>query len=217
MFSYSLFALFVVTLLRAQCPEPGVQNTAAKIVLQIRQADCEGDRAALSRLYGDLAPFAKDPAISAKVRYWRGFALWRRALNGFNESADRNELERDLNMALSEFEQALAADANFVDAKAAAASCLQNLSFLHYVQKDFVPARTLMNRSLPLLQEAGASEPENPRVLWVVGASLWYTPPERGGGQAAAIATYEKGLKAARNHKSPDNDPLKPSWGEPDC
>jgi hypothetical protein len=54
------------------------------------------------------------------------------------------------------------------------------------------------------------------RMLWVRGAVQWYVGPERGGGQAAAMATYEKGLALARQRKSPEPDPLMPSWGEPE-
>lgn len=191
------------------------QASAAAIVTQIQRADYEGDRAALKRLYADLLPFAEDKAIGPKVRYWRGFALWRRALNGFNESGDHSDLEQDLTLALAEFVKA-AKGPDPVDAQAAEASCLQNLAFLHYVQKDAGPAKDFLEKSLPLLKAAEAAEPENPRVLWVLGASRWYAPPERGGGQAAAIATYEKGLMAARSQKSRPNDVLTPSWGEPE-
>jgi tetratricopeptide (TPR) repeat protein len=186
-----------------------------KVVAQIQRADYEGNRAALKHLYAELAPFAEDKAIGPRVRYWSGFALWRRALNGFNESADRGELEQDLTFALSEFEKA-AEGLDSADAKSAAASCLQNLAFLHYTQNDKARAQELLDRSLPLLKEAEQAESDNPRVLWVLGASRWYAPVERGGGEAAALETYKKGLKFARMHKSQTTDILMPSWGEPE-
>jgi hypothetical protein len=43
-----------------------------------------------------------------------------------------------------------------------------------------------------------------------------YLPPERDGGQDKALKTYQKGLKAARQPKCMSNDPLSPSWGEPE-
>jgi hypothetical protein len=199
---------------RAQAAGAGVPKSVASIVTQIQRADYEGDRAALKRLYEDLAAFAHDKAIGAKVRYWRGFAMWRRAFNGANASA--SDLEQDLALALGEFDKAVAQDPNFFDAKIAAASCLQNISALHYMAKDLVSARELMQKSFPLLKEAEAAQPDNPRLLWVLGAYRFYTPPERGGGQAFAIETYEKGLQSARRHKSPTNDALTPSWGEPE-
>ena len=189
--------------------------SATAIVKQIQRADYEGDRAALKRLYADLEPLAEDSSIASRVRYWRGFALWRRALNGFNESADRSDLEQDLTLALAEFEKA-AKGPGPADPQAAEASCLQNLAFLHYVQKNAGHAKDFLEKSFPLLKAAEAAEPENPRVLWILGASRWYTPLERGGGQAVAVATYEKGLMAARSQKSRPNDALTPSWGEPE-
>src|SRR5262249_47870115 len=191
----------------------GVRKSVSGIVSQIQRADYEGDRAALKRLYEDLAAFTNDKQIGAKVRYWRGFAMWRRAFNGGNESA--NDLEQDLALALTEFERASAQDPKFVDAKIAAASCLQNISALRYMGNDLPGARELMQKSFPLLKESEAAEPDNPRLLWVLGAYRFYNPPERGGGQAFAIETYEKGLQAARRQKSPRNV-LTPSWGEPE-
>ena len=58
--------------------------------------------------------------------------------------------------------------------------------------------------------------PDNPRLLWVVGPNQWNTPPERGGGQVKAIATYEEGLAAIRGRKENANDALEPTWGEPE-
>lgn len=189
--------------------------SATAIVKEIQHADYDGDRAALKRLYAELEPLLEDSSMGSRVRYWRGFALWRRALNGFNESADRGDLEQDLTLALAEFEKA-AKGPDLADAQVGEASCLQNLAFLHYVQKDAGPAKDFLEKSLPLLKAAEASEPENPRVLWVLGASRWYAPTERGGGQTAAIETYEKGLRAARQYRYSGDDPLKPSWGEPE-
>ena len=50
----------------------------------------------------------------------------------------------------------------------------------------------------------------------MLGPNQWNTPPERGGGQDKAIATYQKGLDAIREHKESANDPLEPTWGEPE-
>ena len=191
-----------------------VRKSATAIVTQIQRADYEGDRPGLKRLFEDLSPFVNDKQIGAKVRYWRGFALWRRAFNGGNESA--NDLEQDLAAALTEFEKAWAQDPNFVDAKIAAASCLQNISALRYMGNDLPHAQELMQKSFPLLKEAAAAEPDNPRLLWVLGAYRFYNPPERGGGQLFAIQTYEKGLQAARRQESSGSDVLVPSWGEPE-
>jgi hypothetical protein len=49
-----------------------------------------------------------------------------------------------------------------------------------------------------------------------VGPNQWNTPPERGGGQDKALATYQKGLDAFRERKEISSDPLEPTWGEPE-
>src|SRR5262245_8610878 len=81
------------------------REQAARIVAQIQRADYEGDRAAMQRGYDDLKPFLEDQKLASRVRYWRGFARWRRAINGFNgfnDSIDPKEQEKDLNAALDE-------------------------------------------------------------------------------------------------------------------
>jgi tetratricopeptide (TPR) repeat protein len=185
-----------------------------KIVAQIQRADYEGDRAALKRLYGDLTPLIQSKEFASRVRYWRGFALWRRAMNGFNGSADPKELGEDLQAAVDEFDAATAADPGFVDAKVGALSCLSNLLYLN--QKDPARVQELLAKARPLAQEAKAAAPDNPRLSWVLGPNQWYAPPERGGSQDKAMETYQKGLEAARKQRGTVTDPLEPSWGEPE-
>lgn len=84
-----------------------VRQRITAIVTKIQRADYEGDRAALVRLQGELAPFVENQRFESRVQYWRGFALWRRALNGFNESADPKELEHDLTQAVADFDDAI--------------------------------------------------------------------------------------------------------------
>ncbi len=189
------------------------REAATRLVAQIQRADYEGDRAALRRLYGELAPFADDKEIGTKVLYWRGFALWRRVLNGFNETVERAEQEQDLNQAIREFEQAAAQDPNFVDAKVGTASCLLHLVWL--AGDDKARVGELVAKAMPLFKEAREADPENPRLLWILGASSWAFPPD-GSRRAAALETYDKGLQAARAQKSAARDALLPSWGEPE-
>lgn len=184
------------------------------IVTRIQRADYEGDRPVLRRLHGELTPYIETTGLAARVRYWRGFALWRRALNGFNESVDSPEHGRDLTEALSEFEDALQRDPVFIDAKVGLISCLQNLAFVH--RKDPARVQELVARFVPLARGAFAAAPDNPRLLWVRGASQWYNTPERGGGQDVALATYARGLELARAQMGRPSDPLDPSWGEPE-
>jgi hypothetical protein len=210
-----LMAVLVVSAAAASAaPAERPRETVLKLVAQIQKADYEGDRAALQHLYAYLEPFIVDEKLASRVRYWRGFALWRRAINGFNESADPKDLERDLTQAIAEFKESSAKDPGFVDAKVGAISCLGNLAYLARGYADRV--QELIAQSSPLVKELRASNSENPRFIWVLGPILWNIPPERGGGQDKAIESYLKGLEAARKSKATPSDPLEPSWGEPE-
>jgi tetratricopeptide (TPR) repeat protein len=215
--TWKLAAGVVALLVMASRPASGApaDSTHAplvQIVQQIQKADYEGDRAALSRLYGELTRFLADEEKSSRVRYWRGFALWRRALNGFNETVEPKEQRHDLEQAAKEFEAAAALDPKFADAKAAAASCFGFL--FAYYQNDPEKVQELRARAGPLRKEAGELAPDNPRYLWVMGNIFWYIPPDHGGGQDKSIEAYEKGLASARKLRGTVTDPLEPSWGE---
>ena len=199
------------------------RESVVKIVVQIQRADYEGDRVALERLYNELTSMVDDKELGAKVSYWRGFAMWRKAINGFNDSASPGELEQALKRAISEFEAAMTKDTSFIDAKAARGSTMGLLTYFYGQNpqlalefKDQARLREYVLKAMSYMKEAEAAEPENPRVLWMLGPIKWNTPPERGGGQDKAIEGYEKGLKAMRARKRVASDPLMPSWGEPE-
>jgi len=185
-----------------------------KIVTQIKRADYEGDRSTLKRLYGELAPVDTDKQLGSRIRYWRGFALWRRAINGFNDNVDVKEQSEDLKQAWDEFNESAKLDLNFADAKIAALSCVSLLGF-SVKEKDPARVQELLVQARQLRKDAAAIDPDNPRLAWVMGPNLWYAPPERGGGQAKAMEMYETALATIRKSK-PSDDPLQPSWGEPE-
>jgi hypothetical protein len=208
-------ALILFAAAAAPAPGPSPRERVITIVTKIQRADYEGDRPALKRLYEELEPFVGESAIASRVRYWRGFALWRRAINGFNDSTDPEELEADATQALVELGESTAQDPDFVDAKVGSISCLGILMYLG--AKDPKRVAELLARSRPMVGSAEQAAPDNPRLLWVMGAIRWVVPPERGGGQDKAIATYHKGLESVRKERAPmRRDPLEPSWGEPE-
>ena len=189
------------------------REQAAHIVAQIQRADYQGDRPAMQRGYDALKPFMEDPKLASRIRYWRGFAQWRLAINGFNDAVDPNELEQNLLTALDEFKIAMQNDPTFVDAKVGTISCLGFLAFMN--RKDQARAKELVGQILPLMKEADELASDNPRLIWVHGPILWNSPPERGGGQDKSIANYQRGLKACSKIKTSD-DLLEPSWGKPE-
>jgi hypothetical protein len=190
------------------------RQRATVLVGEIRRADYAGDRAALRRLRADLEPLASDRTIASRVRYWQGFALWRRAFNGFNDSTPSKELAEDLTAATADFDAALALDPTLADAQIGAISCMSNLIFLD--RQDSQKVQDWLKRVGPRVEDVKNKDPDNPRFAWVMGANRWYAPPERGGGQEPAMAIYAKGLAEARRRKVHPSGPLEPSWGEPE-
>jgi hypothetical protein len=189
------------------------RQRADRIVGQIQRADYEGDRAAMQRGYDELTPFMEDSKLASRIRYWRGFAQWRQAINGFNDAVDSKELEQNLIDALDEFKIAMEKDPTFVDAKVGTISCLGYLAYMN--RKDQARTKELVAQILPLVKEADELAPNNPRLIWVRGPILWNSPPERGGGQDKAIANYQRGLETCSKIKTSD-EPLEPSWGKPE-
>lgn len=186
-------------------------------VQRIVRADYAGDRASLARLAVEMAPADGEPD-GALVRYWRGFAWWRRAINGFNETPMPTDLGNDLARAREEFERALAFQPDFVDGLAGVLSCIQLKAFLARDNPDAV--RALLPAFRETLEHAQRVDPSHPRLLWVAGQASWYTPPgtpasvlaER---QAAAIGMYERGLRSLATGR-PAPHALAPRWGEPE-
>ncbi len=199
-------------------PAGDTRGAAERLAGQVMRADYEGDRPMLQRLHEDLAPLAAkagDARTASRLRYWQGFALWRRAFNGFNQSTPPADLSSDLEAAIRHFDAALRDDPAFVDAKVGTISCMQSLAAL---SRDN-PARIqeLVPRFMQLFKESLAEAPDNPRLLWVYGAQQWYNASQLGKGRREdAIATYAKGVELARSQKGRAVDPLEPAWGEPE-
>jgi len=190
------------------------REQVTQIVSRIQRADYEGDRSTLKKCYDALTPLLENKDLISRVRYWRGFDLWRDAINGFNEtSVDPNALEQLLMKAVDEFKAALVVDPAFVDAKVGIISCLGYVTFIH--RKEPERAQELVTQISSLVKEAKAAAPDNPRLIWVCGPILWYTPVDRGGGVDKVIENYERGLEVCARLKPP-TDPLEPSWGKPE-
>lgn len=211
--------LLIAALLACLTPAwaaPDDQNArkqVVEIVSRIQRADYEGDRETLKKCFEELTPFLENKELASRVRYWRGFDLWRSAINGFNDSVDEKELERLFLQGVDEFKEALARDPTFVDAKVGIISCLGHVIYIH--RRETERAKELLAQVSPLVNELKAAAPDNPRFIWVLGPILFYTPVDRGGGPDKVIENYERGLAICEKLKAPD-DPLEPSWGKPE-
>jgi len=215
----ALIAVALVPAVSAQSnPQPAAERQQiGAIVAKIQLADYESDRPALARLREELTPFLEEPVrVSSRVQYWRGFALWRRAMNGVNAAVDPAELKRDLVQAMDDFSDALVRDPSFVDAKTGKASCLAILANTNFRAQQ-PESRDQIVEAVRLANEAAAAAPENPRALWVQGSNQWATPAQLGGaGQEVARATFARALTFARQQRRRTTDPLEPAWGEPE-
>ena len=214
-------AWFISMTMVLTAPNDHSREDVAKIVTQIQRADYEGDRAALKRFHEELTKFAGVKELAAQVEYWRGFALWRRAINGFNEPGDPKEMQADLKQALEDFNQAQRRRPDFVDAKVGALSCtgMLGVSLAQGNPERFKDPdiQEIVAKVRQLIKEADAIDAQNPRLIWAKGPSVWHTPVEQGGGPEKVIEMYEKGLEVARERNSTAApDPLEPSWGEPE-
>jgi hypothetical protein len=215
-----VLAIIVALLCIFVTPDGETRETrqrASGVVSKIQRADYEGDRAALKRLRDDLTPLVSqgDKQLASRLLYWQGFAMWRRAFNGFNEKATPQDLEADLTQAIDDFRAAQTRDPRFVDAKAGEASCVVSIGVLHRGEQRGWES---VLQSYKLVDEALAVDPDNPRLLWVHGMNVWYKPAARGGGQDAAFAIYTRALESARKRSAQKQpgDSLEPAWGEPE-
>jgi len=190
-----------------------VREHVVGIVTQIQRADYEGNRANLKQDYIELAPFVDDADIGSRVRYWRGFALWRRAINGFNDSAEPAELEQDLKQAIDEFKAVTDKEPGFADAKVGMISCW---GFLAYMKRgDAAAVQPIVERISPLVKEAKAAAADNPRLRWVLGPILFYQARSSGTVLQTVIENYQQGLQHCPESASA-TDKLQPSWGRPE-
>jgi hypothetical protein len=112
-----------------------------------------------------------------------------------------------------EFKAVLAIDPDFVDAKVGVISCLGHVVYFHRNEKE--RAQEMVKPIYALVAEAKAAAPDNPRLLWVLGPVLFYTPPEKGGGMDKVIENNERGVTICSQLKPPA-DKLEPSWGKPE-
>jgi hypothetical protein len=217
--------LLVLVATGCKTPEPAVEAPPSQaqqrvaLVQAIQRADYQGERPALQRLHQELSALPEDPASAARQRYWEGFALWRRAINGANEKPMPEDLRADLLGALSDFDRSLAADARFDDSNVGRISCLQFLAFLD--RGDPEKLKESVGRFVALFKEVSPRAQDNPRFQWVRGLSDWYTPPGSSPEvvqqhMEKAMATYARGAALARQQKGRVTDPLDPSWGEPE-
>jgi hypothetical protein len=192
-------------------PSPSDRAALLRLAAEAQDADYRGDLARLRSVFQEMAPYAGVPELARAARQWRGFAMWRRALNATNDGSPADSIDRDLASAVEEYRSALAIDSSYVEARIGLAASLMNRAY--FARRDTARAGAYLREVVPLLRALRRDAPENPRLLFVYGAQYYWTPPARGGSREGAIALLEEHLRAGRR-EPPPSDPLEPQWGE---
>jgi len=184
---------------------------------RVKAADYKGDLTALESLFKESEELLQNKENRSRIHYWRGFAMWRKAINGFNEPALPKGMDKDLLRAADEFRAAADADPDFVDAKIGEFSSLGYFMYLNTVSEPKVASeetiKELGARASKLAQACIAAEPANPRLVWVLGPVRWNQTGPRAG-QDAAIESYHKALSAWKESPPKAKHPLDPVWGD---
>jgi hypothetical protein len=208
--------ILVLVLFLLQCCATAPANVAADpqaeqlaaLKAKVMSADYRGDLAELGRLRDELGNFPSDARLAWLARYWRGFASWRMAINGGNQSIKREELGVHLQQAATDFYLSIRMKDDFADAYAAAS--MVN-GWLTTFETDRVALLERASLSQALYARAAVLEPQNPRVLWAKGSFLLFNP--HGADTSGAIAVYRETLAEAERRGLHPSSPL-PDWGK---
>lgn len=188
-----------------------------EVVRAIQSADYRGARADLQRLAA-IPVDSSDPELAAYQHYWRGFALWRRALNGFNETPTPLDLQDDLKAGIASFQAALDLKPGWIEAQIGIWGCSGPLVFLakedkprlEAILKEYTPVVS------PLIRTVIDKGADNPRALWVLGQSQLGGAGGASPDPVKAATSFHRGVDAALAEASQlrgDEPAWVPRWG----
>lgn len=208
LFAWALAVSAVAAPAATQCAE----EKLAALVAEVRSADYRGDRPALARLDAILGDLGGRP-LGEYRDYWRGFARWRRALNGFNETPTPPDIADDLDKAIAHFRKSLAQRPDWIEPRIGMVGC--GASQLYLAGKDEAKKAELLKEFVPMYQGVQKDGAENPRALWLIGGMQAWAPPPAGGDFVKATATLTRVLAAAWSESAarPAAPPWAPAWG----
>ncbi|HKD18212.1 MAG TPA: hypothetical protein VKG23_10095 [Thermoanaerobaculia bacterium] len=201
--------------LTAPASKPAASDRLGTLAREVLSADYRGNRPELATLEGELARIPDGP-LDAYREYWRGFALWRRAINGFNETPRPTDLTSDLEKAVSRFQSALERRPDWMEARLAMVGCWGNLIYL--AGQDEARRQAILTEAVPSFRFVMQNAGDNPRALWIKGGMEMAAPPPTGGDFTKAAATLEHGVACAWREALSD-EPIpawEPRWGGPE-
>jgi hypothetical protein len=198
----------------AQSPPAGVSRAElVRLVASVQDADYRGDLVRLRALADSMQPYTRSGELGARARYWRGFAHWRHALNSLNDGAAEDSVDQDFAAAIAEFREALATDSADVESRIGLAAGLGNRAYFNRRNRE--QATEFLTELRPLLARIQSEAPDNPRMMFVASANLFWAPPGQGGDREAALAMLRRGIRLSAS-QAPVRDDLAPAWGEPE-
>lgn len=208
----TLLMLAALTLASPAFPQSKDESRLSTLASAIRAADYRGERDELRRLALALDD-VKDPRLAAYREYWRGFAFWRRALNGMNETPTPSDAGDDLKAGVASLRASLEKNPDWIEAKVGLFGCWAALMSLDIDAKQ---KSEILSEAIPIVRELKEKGPTNPRALWLVGGTQLWSP--RGSDPVGASATYRRGLEAARAESLQKEKPADwvPAWGAPE-
>lgn len=187
----------------------------AELAAAVLDADYRGDRPKLAELDTELSRLDAG-SLDGYRDYWRGFALWRRAMNGFNEAPAPADLGADLEKALERFRSALALRPDWSEVKLAMVGCWGNQIYL--AGSDAERRKAILEESAATYKWVMQYDGDNPRVLWIKGGLQMVVPASAGGDPVKAAATLRQGVAGAWREAASGVTPPSwmPTWGGPE-
>ena len=158
--------------------------------------DREGMQEA-KQLFDDLK---QDTSVAALAYYYAGYASYR--LSTFLPHSQTEERMVHLNDAVDNLETTVKKQKDLADAYALLDRCY---SLLTGIDHTFAEVGDVYQA------QALELAPNNPRVLFLTGTDLYFTPPEYGGDPQLAMERFEQAARLFE--KQTPSDPLLPDWG----
>ena len=182
-----------VLVLAAADTRAGGDETLAATARKIQAADYGNDQAALGKFAEELARGGSGEEVAYR-RYWRGFALWRKAINALNETPPPPGAADDARAGIASFREALVAKPDWIEAHIGIAGCAPLLLFLAATDAD---RQAVLKDFLPTWQVVRDRSAGNPRALWEMGQSQLAGNPRQAPDPAKARELFRQGVEAA--------------------
>ena len=214
----SIGLLFILLLLPfgTMAQEPKNSNTLIlkgieKLNQSYDQWDKEGFEEAL-RVFQESAETAPDKDLAI---YWKGVALFYLAIyHLFGRDQDRDQTlgEARVDEGIRTLKRAVALNDTYSESYALL-GVLQGIKIkMHILSAISLGPQVKANRNRALELNA-----ENPRVHYLTGVSLWFSPEIFGGGTERALQHFMQAEVLFEKEAEREQDPFQPRWGYSTC